>query len=317
MDTHRLRYFLSIAEAGSMTQAAAVLGIAQPALSRQVRLLEEDLGVTLFRRTSRGMLLTEEGERLRAATAAPLRQLELAIQYAGSPLARVERSLHLGIPPTAAGPLAAPLLAALGSAFQSASFRVTVAHPDALVEGLLKGAVDVAVINPVSDDRVFCRDLLAEDLAVIGGLESGLRPDRPVSFTELAGLPLVLPASPTGIRGTVESAALRLRLRLQCRYSTDSVEVAKDLIAAGLVHGVLPISACGPDIEDGRLRCAPLREPALPHRLCIAASSRLDLPRELAVQIGEILREETGRLISSGTWPAVFLAPHRWDPNRA
>jgi LysR family transcriptional regulator, nitrogen assimilation regulatory protein len=105
------------------------------------------------------------------------------------------------------------------------------------------------VINPVSDDRVFCRDLLAEDLAVIGGLESGLRPDRPVSFTELAGLPLVLPASPAGIRGTVESSALRLRLRIQCRYSTDSVEVAKDLIAAGLVHGVLPISACGPEIE--------------------------------------------------------------------
>jgi LysR family transcriptional regulator, nitrogen assimilation regulatory protein len=173
------------------------------------------------------------------------------------------------------------------------------------------------VINPVSDDRVFCRDLLAEDLAVIGGLESGLRPDRPVSFTELAGLPLVLPASPAGIRGTVESSALRLRLRIQCRYSTDSVEVAKDLIAAGLVHGVLPISACGPEIEDGRLRCAPLREPTLPHRLCIAASSRLDLPRELAVRIGEILREETGLLISSGTWPAVFLAPHRWDPNRA
>jgi LysR family transcriptional regulator, nitrogen assimilation regulatory protein len=299
-----------------MTQAATVLGIAQPALSRQVRLLEEDLGVTLFRRTSRGMLLTEEGERLRAAAAGPLRQLELAIQCARSPLARVERSLHLGIPPTAAGTLAAPLLAALGSAFQSASFRVTVAHPDNLIDGMLKGAIDVAVINPVSDDRVFCRDLLVEDLAVIGGPESGLRPDRPVSFTELAGLPLVLPGSRTGIRGTVESAALRLRLIIQCRYSTDSVGVAKDLTGAGLVHGVLPISACGREIEDGRLRYAPLREPTLPHRLCIAASSQLELPRDLAVQIGEILREEPGRLIGSGTWPAVFLAPHRWDPDR-
>ena len=59
-----------------------LLGIAQPALSRQVQLLEEDLGVTLFHRTRRGVQLTEEGERLRSSTAAPLRQFELAVQYA-------------------------------------------------------------------------------------------------------------------------------------------------------------------------------------------------------------------------------------------
>ena len=89
MDTHRLKYFLRIAEEGSVTRAAAVLGVAQPALSRQIRLLEEDLGITLFHRTRRGVHLTEEGERLRSSTAAPLRQLELAVRYAGSPLARI------------------------------------------------------------------------------------------------------------------------------------------------------------------------------------------------------------------------------------
>ena len=114
MDTHRLKYFLRIAEEGSITRAAKVLGIAQPALSRQIRLLEEDLGITLFARTRRGVHLTEEGERLRSSTAAPLRQLKLAVLYAGSPLARIERGLLFGMVPTAAGVLAAPLLASLG-----------------------------------------------------------------------------------------------------------------------------------------------------------------------------------------------------------
>ena len=91
MDTHRLKYFLRIAEEGSITRAAGLLGIAQPALSRQLQLLEDDLGVALFRRTRRGVELTEAGERLRASTAGPLRQLELAVHYAGSPLARLER----------------------------------------------------------------------------------------------------------------------------------------------------------------------------------------------------------------------------------
>src|SRR6266568_7180935 len=100
MDTHRIKYFLQIAEEGSMTRAAAVLGVAQPALSRQIRLLERDLGITLFHRTRRGVQLTEDGERLRASTTAPLRQLELALHYAGSPLARIERGLHLGMVPT-------------------------------------------------------------------------------------------------------------------------------------------------------------------------------------------------------------------------
>src|SRR5215213_7880271 len=102
MDTHRLKYFLRIADEGSITRAAGVLGIAQPALSRQVRLLEEDLGVTLFRRTRRGVELTEEGERLRASTAGPLRLLDIAVQYAGSPVARLERGMRLGMPETAA-----------------------------------------------------------------------------------------------------------------------------------------------------------------------------------------------------------------------
>jgi len=90
VDTHRLKYFLRVAEEGSITRAAKLLGIAQPALSRQVQLLEEDLGISLFTRNRRGVELTEEGERLRASTAAPLRQLELAVQYVSSPLARLE-----------------------------------------------------------------------------------------------------------------------------------------------------------------------------------------------------------------------------------
>jgi DNA-binding transcriptional LysR family regulator len=317
MDTHRLRYFLSIAEAGSMTQAATVLGIAQPALSRQVRLLEEDLGVTLFRRTSRGVQLTEEGERLRAATAGPLRQLEQAIKYLGSPLAKLERGVRLGLPPTAVGALAAPLLASLGAAFSRASFDLTVAPPDELIEGMMKGTVDVAVINSVSDDRLFCRDLLEEDLVIIGGPTSDLEPTRPRSFTELADLPLVLPCSHTGIRSTVENTALRLNLRIQSRYATDSVETTRYLVAAGLAHGVLPISACGREIREGSLRYAPLHEPALTHRLSVAVSTQLELSRGLAAKIGDIIREEAARLVRSGVWPALFLAPDPWDPNHA
>jgi LysR family transcriptional regulator, nitrogen assimilation regulatory protein len=317
MDTHRLRYFLRIAEEGSMTRAAVVLGVAQPALSRQIRLLEEDLGITLFHRTRRGVELTEDGERLRASTAAPLRQLELALQYAGSPLARIERALHLGMLPTVAPMLAGPLLTALRAAFPKVSVHLTVAGADSLIEEMLRGRIDSAVINQVIDERLFARDLLVEDLVVAGGPDSELGPDRPVSFTRLTELPLVLPASPIGIASTIENTALRLKLRVQAPIATDSLPVLLDLVQRGEAYAVLPVSACAAEIAQERIRYAPLTEPVLTQHVVVASSGRMDLPREFAFKVGDVLREEVGRLTRSGTWPARFLAPRPWNPNWA
>jgi DNA-binding transcriptional LysR family regulator len=315
MDTHRLKYFLRIAEEGSITRAATVLGIAQPALSRQIRLLEEDLGITLFERTRRGVHLTEEGERLRSSTAAPLRQLELAVLYAGSPLARIERGLLFGMVPTAAGMLAAPLLASLGTAFPNVHFHVAVAETDDLVLRMLSGAVDLAVINPLPDDRLFYRHLLVEDLVLVGGPTSDLTPETPVRFADLARLPLVMPSAQTGIRNTLENTALRVKVSITARYSTDSLEVSKHLVAAGLGYAVLPLAACGGDIDAGRLRYAAICEPEINHQLGVAATAALELPREFATKIGILLREEVSRLTKSGFWPAKFVPSPVWDPN--
>ena len=64
MNLRQLEYFVRVAELGSFSKAALILNIAQPALSRQVRLLETDLHVTLLTRTGRGVVLTEVGQRL-------------------------------------------------------------------------------------------------------------------------------------------------------------------------------------------------------------------------------------------------------------
>ncbi|WP_068163388.1 LysR family transcriptional regulator [Rhodococcus phenolicus] len=309
MDTHRLRYFLSIAEHGSMSRAANVLGIAQPALSRQVRRLEDDLGVTLFVRTSRGMELTEDGERLRASTATPLRQLELALQYAGSPLARIERGLRIGLTETAAGILAAPLLGGLAAAFPRVNFSVTVANTGRLVDELIQETLDTAIIHSVPDDRLFYSDLLVEELVVVGGPASVLDPACPIEFSELSELPLVLPASSTGIGSALVNTALRRNVTLTSRFVTDSVQATKDFVEAGLAYCVLPVSACGVELEAGRLRYAPLRDPAPTQRLGMAATGRHKLPRGFSIKVGLIIRDEIARLVGSGRWPARILPP--------
>jgi LysR family nitrogen assimilation transcriptional regulator len=315
MDTHRLKYFLRIAEEGSITRAAGLLGIAQPALSRQLQLLEDDLGVALFRRTRRGVELTEAGERLRASTAAPLRQLELAVKYAGSPLARLERNVLLGLPETTVDVLVVPLINSLNTVFPTAVFSVTVGNTDQLVEAMLKGAVDVALINPVPDERVFYREMLTEDLVLVGGADSKLDPTRPVNFVDVGALPLVIPRSASGVATLLQNAALRTKVNISYRTSTDSLQVTKRLIEAGLVYGVLPLSACRREVDDARLRFAPICEPRLTQHLGVAATSQLELPRELTVKLGNTIREEVAALIKAGHWTAKLTSSQPWNPN--
>jgi LysR family nitrogen assimilation transcriptional regulator len=317
VDTYRLKYFHRTAEEGSISRAARLLGIGQPALTRQLQLLEEDLGVTLFTRTRRGVDLTEAGERLRASTSGPLRQLELAVQYVGSPLARLERNILLGIHETAVDILSPTLMNSLNTVFPNAIFSIAVGSTDQLVEALLKGTVDVALINPVPDERVFYRELLAEDLVLVGGPDSELEPAQAKTFTEVVNLPLVIPRSPTGIGTALENAALRAKVKVSYRITTDSLRFTKHLIEAGTFYSVLPRSACRREVEDARLRFSPICEPVLRQHLGLAATTQLDLPRELGVKVGNTIREEVAALIKSGRWPAELLAPQPWNPRQS
>ncbi len=217
--------------------------------------------------------------------------------------------------PTAAGVLAAPLLASLGAAFPNVHFHLAVAETDDLVQRMLKGAIDLAVINPVSDDRLFYRHLVVEDLVLVGGPASDLSPASPVRFTDLAALPLVMPSAQTGIRNTLENTALRMKVAITARFSTDSLEVCKHLVEAGHGYAVLPLAACGADIEAGRLRFASIYEPEINHQLGVAATAALELPREFATKIGILLREEVAQLTKSGFRPARFVPAPVWDPN--
>jgi LysR family nitrogen assimilation transcriptional regulator len=307
MDMHRLKYFLCIADEGSLTRASEVLGIAQPALSRQVRLLESGLGVQLFARTPRGMALTEEGAQLRAAIAGPLGQVELAMQNVASPLAQFGGGVVLGIPQTTAQVLAAPLLARLFRSFPKVKVATVVHDSRRLVDDMLRGDVDIAVISrPIPDERLFSAELVEEDLVLVGGPECGLHAQDSSSFRDLAKLPLTLPRSQPGLRSSVERIALEQQVSIDVRFETDSVVVQKELIRTGAAYGILPVSAIRPELQAEQVSYCPLNEPAMKQHLSIAVRPQLVMPRSFVFEFGSVIHNEASILISDGTWEATL-----------
>ncbi len=264
METRRLTYFLRIADDGSLTRAAEFLRIAQPALSRQMRLLEEELGVTLFQRTARGMQLTEEGEYLRASVSGPMRAIELALQNVRSFSTRIEGDFTLGMPSGMTELLAAPLALRMDADFPSVRLRIVEGVHGSLIDWLNRGIVDFALLEePSLDDRLSQRELFTERLVLVGAAASGLTPRRSRTLAQVVQLPLILLSHHMGLRGLFNDALSKLKLSPNIRFEAGSCRLVKELVEAGMGYAVMPRSYFRQEFHQQRLRCCAITQPKL------------------------------------------------------
>lgn len=287
MDVRRLGYFMRIAEDGSLTKAAAVLRIAQPALSRQMRLLEEELGVPLFNRTARGMRLTGEGAALRASVAGPLRELELALQNIRSFPFAAEANIAIGLPTGLADILAHPLVRRIGQEFPNIKLRIVEGLTGSLIDWLSRGVVDFVLLEQEAHhDQLQQHKLAALPLVLAGAPASPLPPNHPVTFTEAAKLPLVLPSHHLGLRAVINDAAMWGQVKLNIRLEADSARLTKTLLRDGMGYTIIPACYCKPETDGGGLQIWPLTAPALTLDIIIASrkNSQITGPRVGAVE---------------------------------
>ncbi|MCE7796632.1 LysR family transcriptional regulator [Sphingobium sufflavum] len=264
MEIRRLSYFIRIAEDGSLTKAAGMVRVAQSALSRQMRLLEEELGVALFDRTARGMRLTVEGEHLRASVAGPLRELELAIQGIRTGRSGAQANLALGLPPSLADLLARPLAMELHAAFPDIRFRLVEGPTGGLIDWLGRGMIDFAILEETSrNDLLVEQKLLSLPFTLIGAVEGDGPAGATVQAVEALRLPLIVPSHHLGVRAAINDAASHWQARLDVRFEADSARLIKDLVQSGMGYALLPDSYVGQEVRQGSLRGWPVADPAL------------------------------------------------------
>ncbi|MBW8752530.1 MAG: LysR family transcriptional regulator [Sphingomonadales bacterium] len=312
MELRRLRYFLQVAREGSLGQASRSLGVAQPALGRQIQLLESELGVKLFRRLPRGMRLTDEGEYLREALGHPLEQLDLALKNVRSFAARVDVSFTMGLPPGIAQLLGPRLYLRLARELPNLRLRFVESDSASLAADLLRGVVDIAILASVTpDDRVFRGEVLREELLLVGAPGSALAGRESITFAELHDFPLILPSPPDGLPTQLEKLAARTAARLTIAGEVDSIDLARDVVKAGAGYALLPPLTCRENVAKGELVAARVTDPEIDRIVLYAVQPLWRVPRSTYNEVERVIFEEWLAVVTSGAWPAEWLFDSR------
>lgn len=278
MDLRQLEYFVRVAELGSFTRAAIELDVAQPALSRQVRLLEVELRQNLLVRNGRGAVPTEAGKTLLEHGRGILHQ----VQRARDALSRLRGGLSgrvaVGLPSSVARVLTVPLTRAFREAMPEARLSISEGLSSALEASLASGRLDIAMLYNAQPTRELdAAPLLEEELLLVRARPPGLHedpPPGPVALKEVAALPLVIPTRPNAIRMHVESALAAIGLRPDVALEIDGVSAILDLVRDGAGCAVLSRNALLHSSRPSAFTAQPIGNPSLRIRLCLATSAQ-------------------------------------------
>ena len=277
MDLKQLEYFVRVAELGSFTRAAQVLGVAQPALSRQVRLLEVELRQNLLTRNGRGATPTEAGQVLLEHGRGILHQVERAREELGRVRSGLSGRVALGLPPSVARVLAVPLTRAFRERLPDAQLSISEGLSTAMQENLLNGRLDIAVLyNPSPMAGIELRPLLTEELLLVQPRPPGLPedpPPPPLPLREIAAMPLVIPSRPNAIRMHVEAEMAAIGCRPQIALEIDGVSAILDLVADGAGVALLSRNAVMRSVRPSAFALRAVCEPALRIGLTSAISA--------------------------------------------
>ncbi len=296
MELHRLKTFVRVAEIGSLSGASDVLRIAQPALSRQIRLLEEEVGQKLFTRSHAGMRLTPAGGELLARVAGLLRQLEQGLDEVRAFSQDPAGEVSIAMVPTVCAVVAEALVRRVGRELPQVRLRLTEGYTSHILDWLHQHQVDMAVIyGPAIDLHLRAHNVAADELVLITAPGQG-PVDGVATLADLAGAPMILPGSQHGLRLIVDKAAERAGVRLVTVVEASAFATSLQLVAAGLGWTVLPRAIVGRFAADARFIIRSF-DPPLSRQVVLAQPPGQPATRAVA-RVAQILAEETERLLA-------------------
>ncbi|TKC87860.1 LysR family transcriptional regulator [Trinickia terrae] len=268
--------FLQVSASGSLSKAAAALDMPQSMVSRNIAQLEQQCGERLFRRTGRGVVLTEFGEQMLPRVTRLAAEADALADDIRSARGQPAGEVLLGLLPSAVNHLAGPLFAAVRAELPGVRLHLSEAASAQLEEHLREGRLDMAVVLKEDEASIGdCRVLARVPLHLVGrrgdpvvGAGGG---GRDVPLAALSDLPLVVPGRPHLLRARLDRLAVQHGLTLHAAVEVDSVRLQYEVAAAG---GGYAIASVLPGKLDERLASSRIVEPVLERFVVLAESPR-------------------------------------------
>jgi LysR family nitrogen assimilation transcriptional regulator len=306
MDTRGLRYFQAVAEFGSYSRGAEFLRISQPAVSRQIRALEAELGRALFIRHSHGVNLTEAGRTLLERSQSILRQFEQARDDIRRGAAGPSGMVTLAVPPAAGNFLIPALTKRLTDAYPNVFLKVAAGFSGYIHEWLVRGSVDLACLHdPVPQPGFTIVPLVKEEVFLVGRSDTLHSRREHVRTQDLAGLPLILPGRPNASRRLLDGWLSRRGLRLNVLLEADDHLVIRALVKEGIGFSLLTQGAFLSELRHRELQAWPFRPRAYWNLALVAAGD--DRRTELVGVLATLIRKTVREQVLNRAWPGVLL----------
>lgn len=299
-----IRAFLAVARLGGFTKAAAELGVSQPALTVQIRQLEDSLGVRVFDRNKRQVVLTRAGRDLLTPLQRVLTDLE-AVMSASQDLAGLRRgSVAVAtLPSVAAGPLPVAIRR-FATEHPGIDVKVSDVVAERVVQLVKAEEVDFGIGTRVGPDRdVELADFLTDHMCAFFPDDHPLAGRGPLTLHGVAAYPLILTARDTSVRRLVERALEKEGLEFSLACEANYMSTAVGMVRAGLGVSILPQSAVAAASCEG-LGVEPIRTPGLTRKISLIRKANRSLS-PAAQRFIDVLVEATGEPLPHFSSPVL------------
>lgn len=314
MEIRLLRYFVAVAQSGSVSAAAKQMHVAQPSLSQHVKRIEEELGAELLVRSARGVALTDQGLRFLAHARDIVSRFDLAVADMQRDSDDRRGQVSLGLPSITSHALAVPLIETIRHEFPEITLRVVEAMSGHVERWLSDGTVDIALLFDTKELRhLRAKPMVVEPLFLIAARDNwpqtGPTVDHEhctIRFKDCARLELILSSRHHGLRETIERLARTVSITLSVPLEVDSLSQMKRLVARGSGYTILPNIAVAEDLAAGTLVAVPISDPPLFNTTFLAIDPRRPQTRA-AECVAEMVRKVVRELVISKRWPGELL----------
>lgn len=318
LDLRALRSFVAVASAGSISSAAQSLHIAQPALSVQIKQLEEQLGAALFDRHPRGVVPTAVGERLLGHAVEILRRVDVAYDDVRQAVDQPSGRVALALPQSVAKFVTVPLVQAVVRQWPMIQLQMVEMSSGYIPQQLLHGLVDIGMTFGTEDDaRMRFMHVLQEELAFVTTAQqlaqyrdgAAGNADH-MALRDAARFPMVLPTTTQSLRRVIDAYMAKAGVAPRIVVEVNTIHEMLALVAAGIGSTILSFAAVSDLLAARRLLALPIVRPSMSRSIYACRSATLPLSIA-ATKVHEQLLATIISLASSQRWPQSTLAPAR------